>query len=203
MMAINDSCLKCRTFDPKFTNNYRCATQSCPGNYMSYTAKRKYEKTLSDKGRKLTYALRHKPDVLRIELDSGGWTDITGVLIELNIQMFELDFIVRNNNKKRFEYNSTKKLIRACQGHSLNIDLGLDSAIPPIWLYHGTTTTFIDSIQKQGLLRMNRQHVHLSTDMDTAYNVGSRHGKPTIITIFAKCMVNDGAKFYKSTNGVW
>ena len=50
---------------------------------------------------------------------------------------------------------------------------------------------------------MNRHHVHLSADEQTAFTVGSRHGKPIILTIKAGEMAAAGYIFYQSENGVW
>ena len=50
---------------------------------------------------------------------------------------------------------------------------------------------------------MKRQHVHLSKDKETAVKVGSRRGKPIILTIKSLEMHNEGYQFYKSENGVW
>lgn len=50
---------------------------------------------------------------------------------------------------------------------------------------------------------MSRQHVHLSKDKETAHKVGSRHGRPIILTILAKQMYHDGIEFFQSDNGVW
>jgi putative RNA 2'-phosphotransferase len=45
--------------------------------------------------------------------------------------------------------------------------------------------------------------VHLSATIETATAVGSRHGKPVILTIGAKAMHEAGFKFYLSENKVW
>lgn len=45
--------------------------------------------------------------------------------------------------------------------------------------------------------------LHLSKDKLTAENVGKRHGKPRIFTVFAGGMYRRGYKFYLSENGVW
>ena len=50
---------------------------------------------------------------------------------------------------------------------------------------------------------MNRQHVHLSFDRDTATKVGSRHGVCKVLTVKSQEMFEQGFKFYKSENGVW
>lgn len=50
---------------------------------------------------------------------------------------------------------------------------------------------------------MNRHHVHLSPDEQTAKIVGARHGPPLVILIDAKRMAADGCVFYKTENNVW
>jgi putative RNA 2'-phosphotransferase len=50
---------------------------------------------------------------------------------------------------------------------------------------------------------MNRHHVHLTTDAETALQVGKRHGKPVVLTIKAGEMHKAGYTFYVSANGVW
>ena len=47
------------------------------------------------------------------------------------------------------------------------------------------------------------QHVHLSTDIETATDVGHRYGKPIILKIKALLMYEQGFVFYRSENGVW
>ena len=48
--------------------------------------------------------------------------------------------------------------------------------MPPDILYHGTAEKYIESIRKEGILKKNRNYVHLSIDIETAIKVGSRHG---------------------------
>lgn len=52
---------------------------------------------------------------------------------------------------------------------------------------------------------MNRQYVHLSSDIATAMKVGERHDRnPVILTIDAAKMHADGMKFFHSVNdGTW
>ena len=50
---------------------------------------------------------------------------------------------------------------------------------------------------------MKRLYVHLSKDIETAFKVGSRHGKAIVLVIDTKAMCEDGCKFYYSQNGVW
>ncbi len=61
----------------------------------------------------------------------------------------------------------------------------------------------MESIKKEGLQKMSRQHVHLSQNKETAIKVVSRRGKPVILSINAPKMHADGYSFYVSENGVW
>ncbi|MCY7349642.1 MAG: RNA 2'-phosphotransferase, partial [Cytophagaceae bacterium] len=87
--------------------------------------------------------------------------------------------------------------------HSVTVDLGYVEKQPPQVLFHGTTTRFLDVILAEGLKKMNRHHVHLSADEQTAQLVGRRHGKPVVLTIGAGKMAADGFAFFQSENGVW
>jgi putative RNA 2'-phosphotransferase len=156
----------------------------------------------------LSYVLRHHPDKLGITLDKNGWTSVNILLEKINAEpysltMTELEEVVATNNKKRFAFNEDKTMIRANQGHSVNIDLALQPKQPPEYLYHGTVEKFVKSIKEKGLIKGTRQHVHLSTDKETASNVGSRRGKPFILTIKSGNMNQEGFSFYQSENGVW
>ncbi len=158
--------------------------------------------------RLLSLILRHKPEEIGIKLDENGWTDVSELLSKLaaqghHITLDQLRHIVETNNKKRFAFNPDESCIRANQGHSIEVDLGFIAKQPPQLLYHGTATRFLDVIIREGLKKMNRQHVHLSADEQTARMVGSRHGKPVILSVKAGTMAADGHIFYQSTNGVW
>ena len=124
----------------------------------------------------LSLILRHKPEVIGITLDKQGWADVEELLTKLNqkahqLSKADLEYIVANNNKKRYTFNADKTKIRATQGHSIPIDLGYAPVEPPMLLYHGTATHFVESIKKTGLEKRSRQHVHLSADLATAKTV--------------------------------
>ena len=156
----------------------------------------------------LSYVLRHRPDVIGVQLDEHGWIMVDDLLsaAATNGQVISrtlLDSIVFNNDKQRFAFSADGLSIRANQGHSVDVDLALEAIEPPVQLYHGTATRFIEAIQSQGLLKMNRQHVHLSALHETAVSVGQRHGKPQVLVIESKKMYDQGHHFYLSKNGVW
>lgn len=156
----------------------------------------------------LSLVLRHKPEEIGLSLDENGWTDVDELIRLVNqhgkpLTRDLLERIVTENDKKRFAFSDDGKRIRASQGHSVEIDLALTPSAPPELLYHGTATRFLDSIRATGLHSANRQHVHLSRDIETATKVGQRHGKPAILTIRAGAMHAAGRVFYLSANGVW
>jgi|GEM_PF-591834 len=104
---------------------------------------------------------------------------------------------------RKIAFSADGSRIRANQGHSLPIDLGLVPVEPPELLYHGTVPRFLDSIRRDGLTKGTRHHVHLSPDTPTATKVGERRGRPIVLVIEAGRMFRDGHKFYRSENGVW
>ncbi|MBW4510602.1 MAG: RNA 2'-phosphotransferase [Scytonematopsis contorta HA4267-MV1] len=156
----------------------------------------------------LSKHLRHSPERIALVLQVGGWVEVDKLLAACNKNGFaisreELDFVVANNDKKRFSFDSTGQLIRANQGHSVEVDLQLEPRLPPSILYHGTGRQYVESILETGLLKMSRHHVHLSENIETATNVGARHGKPLVFIVDAVKMYEDGYVFYCSDNGVW
>jgi putative RNA 2'-phosphotransferase len=156
----------------------------------------------------LSLVLRHKPEEVGIQLDSAGWVDVDKLLNACAAHQFpfsraELDEVVATNDKKRFAFSEDGKRIRANQGHSVEVELAYQPSVPPEILYHGTADRFLDSIQQKGLIKGNRHHVHLSIDVETAINVGQRHGRPLVFCVLAGEMHRAGHKFFVSTNGVW
>ncbi len=156
----------------------------------------------------LSYVLRHKPEAIGIQLNAEGWISVEELIDAANkdgnnLNRALLDEVVFTNDKQRFAYSADGLSIRANQGHSVDIELALKPTTPPDTLYHGTATRFIESIKEQGLIKKQRQHVHLSALNETAVSVGQRHGKPIVLSINSKQMHDDGHLFYLSNNGVW
>lgn len=166
------------------------------------------EKKINQVSKFMSLVLRHKPDEIGLHLNENGWANVQELIDKMNASGAGVDFnlintVVETNDKKRFSFNEDKKMIRANQGHSIEVELQLKEVQPLDFLYHGTVEKFIEVIKKEGLQKMQRQHVHLSKDTETAIKVGARRGKPVILTINAGAMYTDGYKFYLSENGVW
>lgn len=156
----------------------------------------------------LSLILRHKPETIGIELDPNGWVDVNELIQKSNKNGIQFDretlnHIVATNSKKRFAFNNKLDKIRASQGHSVEIKLGYKNQKPPEILFHGTSNKSVQSILETGLEKRNRQHVHLSSDIETAIKVGQRHGKPIVLVILAQKMYEDNFEFFISENGVW
>lgn len=166
------------------------------------------EKEITHISKFLSLVLRHRPEIIGIVLDENGWTAVPTLIERMqaagtNIDLPLLKAVVATNNKKRFAFNEDETMIRANQGHSVEIDLAYEPKEPPSILYHGTGQQSIEVILKEGLHKRSRHHVHLSADADTAKAVGQRHGKPVVLQVAALQMHREGHVFYQSTNGVW
>lgn len=157
----------------------------------------------------ISLILRHKPETVGLTLDSQGYADVKELIESIKkhsdfyIDEYILKFIVSTDDKKRYSYSENGTKIRANQGHSFKVDLGLKNQEPPKVLYHGTGEKYLESILRQGLKSKSRNHVHLSKDIETAVKVGKRHGKPVVLKVDAGRMYTDGYEFYLSENGVW
>lgn len=158
--------------------------------------------------KRLALVLRHRPDSIGIELDAHGWVPIRTLLAALATHGVacsrgDLDRVVADNDKRRYEIDEARDRIRARQGHSVAVDLDLAPADPPPRLFHGTPRRNIDSILATGLTKGSRHHVHLSPDRDTAARVGARRGEFVIFLVDAAAMAADGITFWRTDNDVW
>jgi len=156
----------------------------------------------------LSLVLRHKPERVGLKLGEAGWVEVDELLLAVNrnglaLTLEDLKHIVATSDKKRFAFSDDGRSIRASQGHSVEVDLQYLPQMPPEILYHGTATRFLDGIRQQGLQRMARHDVHLSAETKVTVQVGSRHGKPVLLTIRAGEMHRAGFEFRCSANGVW
>lgn len=152
--------------------------------------------------------LRHRPDIIGLEVDKHGWTDVAVLLSKVatagvSLTHDELVQLVVESDKQRFSLSPDGTRIRAAQGHSIDVDLKLAVKRPPPVLYHGTVRKFLAAIRKQGLLPGTRRDVHLSATRETAVAVGARRGAPVILVVETHALLRDGYQFRCSENGVW
>lgn len=168
----------------------------------------------------LSKILRHEPELVGLRLDRHGW-----VSVDLLVRAIERSAkkagapkrlktfpkitkelvlaVAATSDKQRFSLSPDGKQIRAAQGHSIDVELGYASVIPPAVLYHGTARRNWTSIANNGLTAQGRHAVHLSSDIQTAMRVGQRHGQPQVLAVDAARMHASGFVFSRSDNGVW
>lgn len=157
----------------------------------------------------VSYILRHGAEKLGIPISKEGWVRVAAVIAEVRksypaFSQAILEQIVREDEKGRYSFNPAMDEIRANQGHSLDkVEIKFQKKIPPVTLYHGTTAEGFLGIQKTGIQRMKRHHVHLIDVIDSIHSVGMRRGSEVIIEIDTRDMVKDGIEFFQSENGVW
>lgn len=127
--------------------------------------------------KKMSYCLRHNPGKYGLKLDEYGFVDLQDFLNAMNrmhhfqpkLTEMKIREIIHSSDKKRFEIKNGK--ICALYGHSLPGIIKRREAVPPDILYHGTACRFLKNIEKEGLLPMGRQYVHLSADIPMAESV--------------------------------
>ncbi len=156
----------------------------------------------------MSLVLRHKPETIGLMLDANGWADIDALIEKAGAHGVALTRdlvaeVVATSDKQRFAIDGSGQRIRANQGHSIDIELGLEPRVPPDTLFHGTGAKSVAAIRAEGLKAGQRRHVHLSPEEETATKVGARHGKPVVLRVATGRMQAQGHAFFLSTNGVW
>ncbi len=154
----------------------------------------------------MSYVLRHAPQELGLEIDTEGWTDFAEfrdkLTLRLGVTEGDIIRVIAESPKKRFTLIDSR--IRAAQGHSVAVDLAAQQSVATVPLYHGTTAAAWDSIRTTGLKPMDRAHVHLSADIETARQVATRRKGPhVLLTVDAPAMQAQGYAFLRADNGVW
>jgi len=109
---------------------------------------------LKSTGKFLSLILRHDPAKIGLTLDPQGWAAVDDLLAKVpakfGLTRDRLSELVETNDKKRYAFSEDGTRIRASQGHSTQVDLGLTPIEPPTTLFHGTATRFLDSILAEG-----------------------------------------------------
>jgi putative RNA 2'-phosphotransferase len=165
--------------------------------------------TPEDASKFIAYVLRHAPESIGLRLDVQGWASIDALVAGAvdggrDLTVADVVRAADSGVKKRYELSIDGQRIRALQGHStLQVSRSFEVVAPPVLLFHGTATRFLDAIREQGLLPGSRQHVHLSADEATAVQVGQRHGRAHVLKVDAGRMHALGHAFHRAENGVW
>lgn len=161
----------------------------------------------------MTWLLRHGAEKEGLPMRNDGFVKITDLLTHRTMRstsLAEIQQIVESSTKQRFkiEMFEGEHYIRANQGHSLKnveVDMAEISGNDNIdQCIHGTYFKCWDSIKKDGLSRMNRQHIHFSEDFPGSKNVisGMRGNCQIAIYIDVKKVLADGLRLFRSSNNV-
>jgi putative RNA 2'-phosphotransferase len=148
-------------------------------------------------GRLVAGALRHFPKDLNLIMDSNGWVDLLTLsdVISKRHRWADMNMIValvNSDPKKRYEIKGD--MIRARYGHSVNVSLDHPLNKLP-YLYYGANEEEADRILEVGLKSASQRYVHLSTNPEKAWHVGTfRTGNPKVIKIDAAAAMATGVK---------
>lgn len=158
------------------------------------------------RARALTWLLRHGPEQAGLHMDAAGFVAVAEVLGWLRVPEAELDRIVAEDGKRRFERRGG--LIRAAQGHSSDNGRVTREALEASWapwtgpgpLWHGTTVAAAREIARTGIQPMARTHVHLALTLDS--RVGKRAGVAVLLGVSPARLAAAGLGLWLSPNGV-
>lgn len=173
----------------------------------------------------LSWLLRHGAASEGVKISPDGYVRLSDVLDYFkhgkgynNLKVEHIMHIVDSNDKKRFEVkqdidgDKEEKVwwIRATQGHSMGA-VKTEELLTPIEdptkypvVIHGTYRQFWPAIEKEGLKRMTRLHIHFAPGHPKENGVisGMRGSCDLIIEIDMEAAMKDGIKFYISSNNV-
>ena len=157
----------------------------------------------------MSYVLRHHPEQIGIHLDKYGRVNLRTMIQRFNryyrgtpLNKEVIRQIMAQSSKKRFAIEG--KNIRALYGHSVPVQPLTPPRTPPEILYHGTTHHAAKLIKVEGIKKMDRDFVHLSTTTKMAHQVGARRDPhPVIFNVRARRASQDGEAFYPTASGIW
>lgn len=168
------------------------------------------KKDLRDLSKLVSHALRHEPAAYGLKLDGDGWVALDDFIAAVrassprwrDVTAADLEAIGSAFEKKRHEISEGR--IRASYGHSVEAAIERTAIEPPSLLYHGTSPEAAEAIAKEGLRPMKRTHVHLSTDLNGAREVGLRKSAaPVLLSVRALDAHAQGHRFYRVDGRVW
>ncbi|KZT59480.1 phosphotransferase KptA/Tpt1 [Calocera cornea HHB12733] len=178
----------------------------------------------------LSYILRHGAEKESLKMRSDGYIKVDDLLARPKLKgvtFSVLEELVKNNDKQRYQliFEPEKTVepgdtelkptdgtwwIRASQGHSLKVEelelREIKSAEELPVAVHGTARQTWPAIEKTGLSRMARNHIHLATGklgeegVISGVAAHAKHG--VLIYIDVPQAMAEGIKFYMSANGV-
>lgn len=176
---------------------------------MDDQARRKASKFLSG-------TLRHDPRGL--PMDGNGYVPVGPLVAEMASRglvsgLDQLVGLVFGDDKGRFEFSPGSHdeeglvlegaTIRACSGHSLDVDLELAPYEPTGPLFFGTVTVAAERIEREGLVHGHKVCTRLLEDEAAANEVAAKRGGsgPAVFRVDAERMAADGYAFRRASNG--
>ncbi|KAJ3017073.1 UNVERIFIED_CONTAM: tRNA 2'-phosphotransferase 1 [Siphonaria sp. JEL0065] len=160
----------------------------------------------------LSYILRHGAAKEGIPIRSDGNVLVTDLIKYKKFRGKKLEdfqLAVASNDKQRYAMTNENGvwLIRANQGHSIKVAVELEEIKDPAELpivVHGTYHRAWSTIERDGLKKMNRNHVHFAVGKPGESGVisGMRSSSQVLIYINVPLAMSEGIKFYRSANNV-
>lgn len=166
----------------------------------------------------MSFLLRHGPEEAGLRLDEEGWVPVRELARAIRerwrnkeqywwVRPEHIVAVALLDPRGRFQLSPDGERIRASYGHSIRVRLGytplpLDK-LPPV-LYHGTLRGNLPSIMRKGILPMKRMMVHLAADVETAAEVGRRHGRDVVIlAVDTRCLTRHGVEVYRASPRIY
>lgn len=165
----------------------------------------------------MSYVLRHGATQMGLQMATDGFLFVEDLLAHPQFHSYTLEDVERvvtTNDKQRFKLRSHPEdgrlQIRANQGHSVQVtDLELKPVLAgspdcPVEAVHGSYLRNWLSIQRQGLSRMSRTHIHLASGLPGEDGIVSGMRKNCDLAVFIDVprALADGIEFFWSENGV-
>lgn len=160
----------------------------------------------------LSYLLRHGAVKENLPIDAQGWIELGKLLNHNRLKTHkatvqDIERVVADNAKQRFSLKTVDGTVFICanQGHTLasvtpDLEL-LTTDTMPANVYHGTFKQKLPLIESVGLSRMNRNHIHFTSDAEWS-KLGIRQSCTVLIYIDTAKLLRDGYRLYRSRNGV-
>jgi putative RNA 2'-phosphotransferase len=158
--------------------------------------------------RHMSRILRHAAPELGLVVDPEGYVPVADLLALLapvhpGVDAVLLAAVIAEVEPDKQRFHLAGDWIRANYGHTLAQRIAHTPATPPATLFHGTTNDRLAAILAHGLKPMQRQYVHLTTDVDLALRVGARHGAPCLVRVAAGAAHAAGAVFFEANERFW
>ncbi|KRM09834.1 RNA 2-phosphotransferase [Lentilactobacillus farraginis DSM 18382 = JCM 14108] len=166
------------------------------------------DRQLTRLSKRLSFVLRHHPEKIGIQLDQYGRVNLDTLIKKFNqhygtpLSKAVIKTIMQQSDKQRYAIEGPT--IRALYGHSIPVKPLTPPAMPPEYLYHGTTHAAAELIKTDGLKKMDRDFVHLSANRQMAIQVGRRRDpQPVIFQVAAQQAAKNHLLFYPTKSGIW